>query len=78
MGVGFCPLCGGTQMEFTHWAHLTPLGDVICAFKSRVVHEYIAKVKAGEWPRFAGNIWHRNYYEMIVRDEDILVEYPSK
>jgi putative transposase len=46
------------------------LGDVICAFKSLVVHEYIAKVKAGEWPRFAGNIWHRNYYEMIVRDEE--------
>jgi hypothetical protein len=46
------------------------LGDVICAFKSRVVHEYIAKVKAGEWPRFPGNIWHRNYYEMIVRDEE--------
>lgn len=46
------------------------LGDVICAFKSRVVHEYIAQVKAGAWPRFAGNIWHRNYYEMIVRDEE--------
>ena len=46
------------------------LGDVICAFKSRVVHAYIARVKAGEWPPFPGNIWHRNYYEMIVRDED--------
>ncbi len=46
------------------------LGDVICAFKSRVVHEYIARVKAGEWPPFPGNIWHRNYYEMIVRDEE--------
>lgn len=43
------------------------LGDVICAFKSRVVHEYIARVKAGNWPRFSGKIWHRNYYEMIVR-----------
>ena len=43
------------------------LGDVVCAFKSRVVHEYIAGVKAGIWPRFPGKIWHRNYYEMIVR-----------
>ena len=43
------------------------LGDVVCAFKSRVVHEYISRVKAGAWPRFSGKIWHRNYYEMIVR-----------
>ncbi|MFZ4779992.1 MAG: transposase [Terrimicrobiaceae bacterium] len=46
------------------------LGDVICAFKSRVVHATIARVKAGEWPPFPGNIWHRNYYERIVRDEE--------
>ena len=43
------------------------LGDVVGAFKSRVVHEMIAGVKAGRWPRFSGKIWHRNYYEMIVR-----------
>ncbi len=43
------------------------LGDVIGAFKSLVVHEYIAGVKAGRLPRFSGKIWHRNYYEAIVR-----------
>jgi hypothetical protein len=43
------------------------LGDVIGAFKSRVVHEYIQRVKAGKWPPFPGKIWHRNYYERIVR-----------
>jgi len=43
------------------------LGDAIGAFKSRVVHEYIAGVKAEKWPRFPEKIWHRNYYEMIVR-----------
>ncbi|MDD4737249.1 MAG: transposase, partial [Kiritimatiellae bacterium] len=46
------------------------LGDVICAFKSRVVQNYIQGVKAGKWPRFPGKIWHRNYYEMIVRDAE--------
>ncbi|MEI6421725.1 MAG: transposase, partial [Lentisphaerota bacterium] len=46
------------------------LGDVIGAFKSRVVHEYIAGVRARRWPRFSGKIWHRNYYEMIVRSEE--------
>lgn len=47
------------------------LGDVVGAFKSRVVHEYIAGVKAGRWPRFPGKIWHRNYYEMIVRSAEV-------
>ncbi len=48
----------------------TSLGDVIGAFKSRVVHQYIQHVKSGEWPPFSGKIWHRNYYEMIVRAPD--------
>jgi REP element-mobilizing transposase RayT len=43
------------------------LGDVIGAFKSRVVHEVIQLVHAGYCPPFPGKIWHRNYYEMIVR-----------
>ncbi len=46
------------------------LGDVIGAFKSRVVHQFIQHVKSGEWPSFLGKIWHRNYYEMIVRTPD--------
>jgi hypothetical protein len=33
-------------------------------------HEYIAWVRAGRWPRFPGKIWHRNYYEMIVRSAE--------
>lgn len=43
------------------------LGDWICEFKSRVVHRYISEVKAGRWPPFPGKIWHRNYFEEIVR-----------
>lgn len=31
-----------------------------------MVHEFIKKVKAGEWPPFSSKIWHRNYYEMIM------------
>ncbi len=46
------------------------LGDAVGTFKSRVVHEYIAGVKAGRWPPFPGKIWHRNYYEMIVRTSE--------
>ncbi|MFA7369074.1 MAG: transposase [Kiritimatiellales bacterium] len=43
------------------------LGDVVGAFKSRVVHEIIQMVHAGLCPPFPGKIWHRNYYERIVR-----------
>lgn len=54
------------------------LGDVIGAFKSRVVHQYIAGVQAGRWPPFPGKIWQRNYYERIVRSKaaaDKIAEY---
>lgn len=44
------------------------LGELIGAFKSKVVHAYIQGVKAGKWPRFPGKVWQRNYYERIVRN----------
>jgi hypothetical protein len=44
------------------------LGEIIGAFKSLVVREYIAGVKALGWPRFYGKIWQRNFYERVVRD----------
>jgi len=43
------------------------LGNIVGEFKSMVVHEYIAGVKAGQFAPFPGKIWHRNYYEAIVR-----------
>ena len=46
------------------------LGDFICAFKSRTTNEYIQGVKAGIFPPFRAKIWHRNYYEMIVRSRE--------
>ncbi|MDD4117887.1 MAG: hypothetical protein PHI39_06675 [Kiritimatiellae bacterium] len=46
------------------------LGNVIGAFNSLVVHEVIAGVKAGRFAPFPGKIWHRNYYETIVRTPD--------
>ncbi|MDY0149340.1 MAG: hypothetical protein RBT03_04550 [Kiritimatiellia bacterium] len=43
------------------------LGNIVGAFKSMVVHEYCAGVKAHRFSPFPGKIWHRNYYEVIVR-----------
>jgi putative transposase len=54
------------------------LGDIVGAFKSLVVHGYIAGVKAGRFAPFPGKIWHRNYYERIVRtpkDAEKIAEY---
>ncbi len=54
------------------------LGDVVGAFKSLVVHEYIAGVNAGRFAPFPAKIWHRNYYETIVRtpeNERCIAEY---
>lgn len=44
------------------------LGDIVCAFKSRCVHEWLKHIKANNID-FNGKIWHRNYYEEIIRDE---------
>jgi putative transposase len=32
-------------------------------------NEYIRGVHAGAWPAFERRLWHRDYYEHIVRDE---------
>lgn len=44
------------------------LGDIVCAFKSKCVHEWLKHIKANNID-FNGKIWHRNYYESIIRDE---------
>jgi REP element-mobilizing transposase RayT len=48
------------------------LGDVVGAFKSISTDQYIIGVKQDHWPAFPGKLWHRNYYEHIIRDEESL------
>jgi len=48
------------------------IGDVIGAFKSLTTGEYILGVKEGKYPSFKKRVWHRNYYEHIIRDENDL------
>lgn len=41
-------------------------------------NEYIKGVKTQGWKRFHGQLWQRNYYEHIIRDEksyDQVLEY---
>jgi len=45
------------------------LGRYISWFKRMTANEYIRRVKTEEFPRFEKSIWHRNYYESIIRDD---------
>jgi len=45
------------------------LGDIVGAFESITIHEYILGVRNMGWPRFNKKLWQRNYWEHIIRDE---------
>lgn len=47
------------------------VGDIVGAFKSLTTNEYIRMVKNNELPNFEKRIWQRNYYENIIRNEEI-------
>ena len=59
----------------------TTLGDIVGAFKSLTANEYIRRVKTKEFSRFEKSIWHRNYYERIIRNDrewEMIQEYIEK
>ncbi len=45
------------------------LGRVIQAFKSLTTNAYIEGVKQKNWLQFERNLWLRNYWERIIRNE---------
>jgi len=45
------------------------VGTVIGAWKSITTDEYIRGVKQSNWIPFEGNVWQRNYWEHIIRNE---------
>ncbi len=45
------------------------LGRILQAFKSITTVEYIRGVEQSGWLPFAGRLWHRNYYDRIIRDD---------
>ena len=48
---------------------------VVRAFKSKTTLEYIKGVKSGVLPPFDKQVWQRNYYEHVIRDES---DYQTK
>ncbi|MCK8059349.1 MULTISPECIES: transposase [unclassified Fusibacter] len=45
------------------------LSDFICSFKSNSTIQIIKAVKSGKLEPFDKRIWHRNYYEHVIRNE---------
>jgi len=48
----------------------TGIGNIIGAYKSIVTVEYIRGVDRYGWEPFNGQLWQRNYYETILRDNE--------
>lgn len=44
------------------------VGQIVQGFKSTTTDAYITGVKQQGWPRFPGRLWHRNYYEHVIRN----------
>jgi REP element-mobilizing transposase RayT len=53
-------------------AHAPTIGDIVGAFKSLTTVAYIRGIKTSGWPTFRGQLWQRNYYEHIIRDDEDL------
>ncbi|MFA5026201.1 MAG: hypothetical protein WC503_06880, partial [Candidatus Shapirobacteria bacterium] len=64
VGAGFIPAQNAKEILIQN-----NLGDIVGAFKSIFVWEYIQNVKTKNWPRFFKRLWQRDYYERIVRNE---------
>nr|NQU91269.1 hypothetical protein [Bacteroidota bacterium] len=45
------------------------IGDAMDWFKTMTTNEYIRGVKNNNWQRFKQKLWHRNYWEHIIRNE---------
>lgn len=48
------------------------LPDVVHRFKTMTTKRYADGVKRSGWLPFPGQLWQRNYYEHIIRDEESL------
>lgn len=53
-------------------------GDMVNSFKNTVLAAWRKGVREAGWPRYSGHLWHRDYYERIIRNDselDALREY---
>jgi REP element-mobilizing transposase RayT len=48
------------------------LSEIIHWFKSQSTSRYARGVQREGWPRFAGTLWQRGFYERVIRTEEDL------
>jgi hypothetical protein len=49
-----------------------PYPAIVQWFKTMTTNEYLRGVKTSGWAPFQGQLWQRNYYEHVIRDEESL------
>jgi putative transposase len=72
--------CPSTTDSHSHHKQGQPQGvaptlslpDVVHRFKTLITKRYVDGVKQFGWASFAGNLWQRNYYEHIIRNDESL------
>ena len=48
----------------------SPVRNIVQWFKTMSTNEYIRGVKTMGWKRFDGKLWHINYWEHVIRDQN--------
>jgi REP element-mobilizing transposase RayT len=74
VGMGTYPYHKGNApmlaLDENHEDSAKSLGDIVHRFKLMTTNEYIHNVNNNNWDRFKKKIWHRNYYEYIIRHKE--------
>lgn len=70
--VHFIIAIAASQDSCTHIG--VPLQTIVQWFKTMTTNRYIKGVKNGEYPPFEKQIWQRNYYEHVIRNNKELQE----
>ena len=47
------------------------VGDIVRWFKTMTTNEYIRGVKENGWQRFNKTLWQRDYYDIIIKNENM-------
>ena len=71
VGIGVGVEMGQPQGD-AHTGEKKTVGDMVGAFQSIVTVKYIRGVKEQGWRRFNKKLWHRNYWEHIIRTPRVL------
>ena len=71
VGAGFMPAqnMANTLNPDVGAGFMPALGNIIGAFKSIFVWEYIQGIKNKNWPKFYQRLWQRDYFERIIRNK---------